>query len=856
MGGKIVNSNCPEFGYELLSAVPYAYNLYLKGELEETVSGFDTSCLYFFSPKHTETNCQRSWDNMKKLWDNNFPNIKIHRPQLDWELFASPPFKEYYSDKKIEFEKETLVIFNRYNKEWDGPPINYLDLDTLDVLFNMLSDKYQVIYINLNKGDKYFDGVKPLDLNDDVILKKYPNVYSLYDVMDMHPNVSINEIQLRIFANCSKYISSNGGQLILSAYFGGENIIFSKKCREINNKVNSFYKWYHKLGGGIFQHVSDYQSLIELVKEKWIDDKPLINILIRTSSRPQYFNGCMESIYNQKYKNWNVIVGIDDPKSFEYTQPHKCIEVEYNYSHIKIPNPPNNTDYGVPFKYNLYLNELQKKVKNGFVIILDDDDAFHDMHSLTKLVNVIKTEDDFVMWRVKFPDRLVPSNTNFGKIPVVKDIDSDGFTFHHKYNQEWEPYKRGDYRIAKKLYQTIPNKIYLNEILTKTQRESEGGRGRKDDMGSKHLSIIIPTYNTPNYLNECLISVIQSCGNINCEVLVGIDRCENTLNYIKSKDFDPRIRFFYFENNVGPYVIKNSLSKISRSDSILFFDSDDIMKDTMVSDIINKQNNFEFVKPMYSNFNNIISNIKVNEVKTGQYGEGVFSIKKDLFLHMNGFEGWRCAADSDFMKRLYKNNRKFSYTDEVLFYRRKHSSNLTTAPETGFMSKLRAGYASITKNKKDFGPLPNIITENFTEIYPNNYTLIGDYGTSFINDTIDREKSEVISRLTLKRQTLKPIIQEVKESVPEKKEYITVDNTGVINTIFTRKSNPVVSQQPIQVQNNNRQPVRNSQVQKDIINEKRKLLSQSQQKVTPDGFKQKKTYNKGDMTRRGGSFNF
>ena len=30
MGSKQVNSNCPEFGYELLSAVPYAYNLFLK----------------------------------------------------------------------------------------------------------------------------------------------------------------------------------------------------------------------------------------------------------------------------------------------------------------------------------------------------------------------------------------------------------------------------------------------------------------------------------------------------------------------------------------------------------------------------------------------------------------------------------------------------------------------------------------------------------------------------------------------------------------------------------------------------------------------------------------------------------
>ena len=140
MGLNIVNSNCPEFGYELLSSVPYAYNLHLKGELGETISAFDTSCLYFFSPKHTETNCQRSWDNMGKLWKDNFPNIKIHRPQLDWDLFTPPPFKEFYKDKSIKFEKEVIVIFNRYNKEWNEPPINYLDLKTLDILFNMLSN--------------------------------------------------------------------------------------------------------------------------------------------------------------------------------------------------------------------------------------------------------------------------------------------------------------------------------------------------------------------------------------------------------------------------------------------------------------------------------------------------------------------------------------------------------------------------------------------------------------------------------------------------------------------------------------------------------------------------------------------
>ena len=183
MEKKSVNSNCPEFGYELLSSVPYAYNLYLKGELEETISAFDTSCLYFFSPKHVETDCKRSWDNMNKLCSTNFPNIGIHRKDLDWNLFSPPPFKEHYKNKAITFEKETIVIFNRYNYEWGRPPINYLDLPTLEKLFSMLEDKYQVVYINIKGHKKYYDGVDPLELGDEDILKRHPKIISINDAI-------------------------------------------------------------------------------------------------------------------------------------------------------------------------------------------------------------------------------------------------------------------------------------------------------------------------------------------------------------------------------------------------------------------------------------------------------------------------------------------------------------------------------------------------------------------------------------------------------------------------------------------------------------------------------------------------
>jgi hypothetical protein len=485
MEKKTVNSNCPEFGYELLSALPYAYNLYLKGELDSTISAHDTSCLYFFSPNHVESNCNRSWNNMNKLWKTNFPNIHIHKNQLDWDKFSPPPLKEYYTDKSISFEKETLVIFNRYNIEWGRAPINFLDIPTLTSLFDMLQNKYQIVYINIKGHPKYYDGVDALDLGDDDLLKKYPKVISINNLINDYPGLTYNEIQLRVFAKCEKYISSNGGQLILSAYFGGENVVFSKECRELTPEVNSFYRWYHKIGGSVLQHVNNYKDLLQLIKEKWVDNKPMINILVRTSGRPKYFEGCIESIYNQTYKNWNIIVGVDDSESQKYVQPTKSRMIKYNYSNVVNIEPPKNEEYGMYFKYNLYLNDLQNEVKYGYIIYLDDDDMLSDNSSLEKLTNNISNDDQFFIWRVQFPDRLVPSDNNFGKEPKLKDISGIGFAFNHKYKINWEPFKRGDYRVAKHLYNNIPKTIFINDVLTKLQREVEDGFGKRDDKTKK-----------------------------------------------------------------------------------------------------------------------------------------------------------------------------------------------------------------------------------------------------------------------------------------------------------------------------------------------------------------------------------
>lgn len=229
----------------------------------------------------------------------------------------------------------------------------------------------------------------------------------------------------------------------------------------------------------------------------------------------------------------------------------------------------------------------------------------------------------------------------------------------------------------------------------------------------KKTSIIIPTYKNTSFIDECINSVINSCQGLDVEILIGIDSCTETLDYIKNKSFDNRIKFFFFDNKVGPYIIKNSLSKIANSDTLLFFDSDDIMNEKMISYILNLIKTNDFIKPMYSDFTN---EPNYNIIRTKLFGEGVFAIKKDLFLSMNGFEPWPVAADSEFMGRLYKNNKKLQYTNEVVFYRRIHPNSLTQSKQTGLTSPLRGKYFNMSKRKTNFGPLPKLVTSSYYEV--------------------------------------------------------------------------------------------------------------------------------------------
>ena len=259
------------------------------------------------------------------------------------------------------------------------------------------------------------------------------------------------------------------------------------------------------------------------------------------------------------------------------------------------------------------------------------------------------------------------------------------------------------------------------------------------------LSILIATYDNIEYLDECFNSISNSIKGRNVEVLIGIDGCEISKDYLTNKRYGNNFKVFYFEENKGPYLIFNSLSKVAKSDKLLFFGSDDVMNDNMVDDFITFLNKYDYVKPSYTNFKD---GQQYNTTSKQYIGEGVFGIRKNIFHYMNGFEPWMCAADSEFMGRMYKESFNIGYTTNLNFFHRVHSKGLTSRPDTGMKSKLRGEYITIAKQKKVLGPLPEFITLPFSTIDGKEVTEFETISTYFTHNTTINKFEEVSQKVS------------------------------------------------------------------------------------------------------------
>ena len=211
--------------------------------------------------------------------------------------------------------------------------------------------------------------------------------------------------------------------------------------------------------------------------------KNKINILTRTSNRPNGFKICHQSIINQNYDNVLHIVSYDNNVDFEnYLNEYSDIKT-VKVDREKLIQEDNcvNPNTGKYSPHNLYCNSLLDAVDDGYIMFLDDDDMLLDETVLDTINEAIVDEDTMLIWQMRYPNgRVLPAGA-FDR-PRIGNIGSPCFLVHSKYAKKfkWDSWKCGDFRYINNVFNEVNNfKIVPKPLI---QLNNFGDMGNKNDV--------------------------------------------------------------------------------------------------------------------------------------------------------------------------------------------------------------------------------------------------------------------------------------------------------------------------------------------------------------------------------------
>ena len=262
----------------------------------------------------------------------------------------------------------------------------------------------------------------------------------------------------------------------------GDNILFdnNKKrglltnCGITSNESKTVNQFRYSVTDNILKNDRVLYDKLSKNEEKY-------NILIRTSGRQNYFKNNIRSI-KRFYPNAKLHITIDDINDLEYVKSYvDGLDYEYYLINKKTVNriaekKKLNRRY---FLYNYYFNVV-KPFLNGWCQYLDDDDEMNITPEFNK-----EDTNTIHLFRGKLDFKIVPTDENYGKKPVLNDISTLCIIVHSSRVVDWVPNRGGDYDFITELYQQN-NVQWHPEVLSKVQ--TSGNFGRRNDREDKVIN--------------------------------------------------------------------------------------------------------------------------------------------------------------------------------------------------------------------------------------------------------------------------------------------------------------------------------------------------------------------------------
>lgn len=242
------------------------------------------------------------------------------------------------------------------------------------------------------------------------------------------------------------------------------------------------------------------------------------------------------------------------------------------------------------------------------------------------------------------------------------------------------------------------------------------------------VSIIIPIYNTQDYLEVCLNSVIeQSYSNIEI-ILINDGSTDHSVKICeKFAQNDPRVKL-YNQKNMGQAAARNLGNEIAKGEYILYVDSDDVIANNHVERLLTiaREMEADIVQCEYVKFRkNIIS----PKNKTELIKSYLPTKALEEFCYQRTFNASPCGKliqrsllenikfpvgmgyeDLAIIYQLLGRGKKIVYTNEVLYFYRQHASSTM--------------HAAFSKKKIDRIRIAYKLKEYMNSFYPENSVAV------------------------------------------------------------------------------------------------------------------------------------
>ena len=196
------------------------------------------------------------------------------------------------------------------------------------------------------------------------------------------------------------------------------------------------------------------------------------------------------------------------------------------------------------------------------------------------------------------------------------------------------------------------------------------------------LSIIVPTYNSANYVEDTLKSILKNDRDDFEVVIVDDGSTDNTVNLIYERFRDKRVKI-YQKNHMGPANIKNFAIKQAEGKYITFVDSDDIISQKYASEIFDciERSLPDLIIFKYYKFNEVIEDssfVSFGGSNINTMGTMVWNKVYAASLLKNiEFPEGTVFEDVMFSVEALLNAKKVVFLDTSLYFYRQRASSLT-----------------------------------------------------------------------------------------------------------------------------------------------------------------------------------